>query len=191
MLLVTAFHTLFTCRHRSVVGWGWTFNTTFITNKSNKVDGTVTKLRKAGFSKDWQNTSVSSICKSISKDWISKTCLFLCQLYYFIRTGVYSDAQGWTVSARRFRTHPVHALWPRLQVPAWHSTKSDESMPTCFCNRGTVACVQRLEDSLLYQIQRRQRMGEELSRSLVQQHETHCPTTSNTAAWLLSCFNVN
>ena len=42
----------------------------------------------------------------------------------------------WAVSTRCFRTHPVHSLFPRLQVPAWHVTKSDESMPTCCCNRG-------------------------------------------------------
>ena len=30
---------------------------------------------------------------------------------------------------------------------------------------------------------RRQRMGEELSRSLVHQHGTHCPTTLKTAAY--------
>ena len=29
-LLVTAFHTLCTCRHRSVVRWGWSFNTIFL-----------------------------------------------------------------------------------------------------------------------------------------------------------------
>ena len=131
-------------------------------------------------------------CKFIFKDWIAKTSLFLGQLYYLTSwkcTRVYSDTQWWDVSARRFRTHPVQALCPRLQVPAWHSTKGDESIPTCFCNRGTVACVQRLEDSLMYNIQRRQRMKEELSRSLVHQRETHCPTTLKTTAWLLSCLS--
>ena len=129
--------------------------------------------------------------KSISKDWISKTCLFLGQLYYFTSwkcTGVYSDTQWWAVSARRFRTHPVQALCPRPQVPAWHCIKSDDSIPTCFCNRGTVAYVQRLEDSLMYHIQRH-RMGEELSRSLVHQHETNCSTILKTAVLLLSCLN--
>ena len=46
--------------------------------------------------------------------------------------------------ARRFRSHPVQALCPRLQVPAWHSIKNEGSMLTCFCNRRKVACVQRL-----------------------------------------------
>ena len=32
-------------------------------------------------------------------------------------------------------------------------------------------------------------MAEGLSRSLVHQHGTHCPTTLKTAAWLLSCLN--
>ena len=50
-------------------------------------------------------------------------------------------------------------------------------------------CVERLEDSLVYHIEKHQRTGEELSRSLVHQHGTHCPTTLKTAALLLSCLN--
>ena len=117
--------------------------------------------------------------KSIFKEWIAKkTCLFFGQLYYFTSwnyTGVYSDTPWWAVSARRFRMHRDQALCPRLQVPAWHSTKSDESMPTCFCNRETVACVQRLTNDLMLHIQRHQRMGEELSHSLVHQHWNYLP----------------
>ena len=44
------------------------------------------------------------------------------------------------------------------------------------------SCVQRLEDSLMQHIQRRQPMGEERSRTLVHQHGTHCPATLKTAA---------
>ena len=39
-----------TCRHRSVVRWGLTFRIIFfITNKSNKVEGTVTNLKKSRY----------------------------------------------------------------------------------------------------------------------------------------------
>ena len=43
------------CRYRSIVRWRFT------TNKSNKVEGTVINLEKAGISKDWLNMIVLSI----------------------------------------------------------------------------------------------------------------------------------
>ena len=38
-----------------------------------------------------------------------------------------ANVPWWAASTQRFRTHPVHSLCPRLQVPAWHITKSDET----------------------------------------------------------------
>ena len=123
-------------------------------------------------------------CKSISKDWFAKTCLFLCQLYYFTCskcTGVYSDTRWWDVSPQRFRTHPIHIrvrLYKCLNGIAPKAMNLHRSVSVIEDSR----CVQRLEDSLMYHIQRRQRIGEELSRSLVDQHGTHCQTILKTAA---------
>ena len=120
--------------------------------------------------------------KSIYKYWISKTWLFLGQLYYFT---------SWKCTVMISTFHNTSSSCPvsTSTSACIACTKSGESIPSCFCNRGAFACVQRLEDSLMYHIQRRQRMGEELSRSLVHQHGTHCPTTLKTAALLLSCLS--
>ena len=50
ILLLRAFYTLYTCRHRSIVGSGWTFKIIFLLQINQiKVEGTVTKLRKSRY----------------------------------------------------------------------------------------------------------------------------------------------